>query len=118
LTGGNAAAITTRSIIWGALTLTPLAALEWAAGARPTATPSAIVGTLYLALVITAGGYLVWNWALARVEAARAAPFLTVQPLVGALLAALILGEPVTRFTAIGGALVILGLWMTVTGRR
>jgi drug/metabolite transporter (DMT)-like permease len=28
LTGGNAAAITTRSIIWGALTLTPLAALE------------------------------------------------------------------------------------------
>jgi drug/metabolite transporter (DMT)-like permease len=118
LTGGNAAAITTRSIIWGALTLTPLAALEWAGGGRLSATPSAIVGTLYLALVITAGGYLVWNWALARVEAARAAPFLTIQPLVGALLAALVLGEPVTRFTAIGGALVIAGLWMTVTGRR
>jgi drug/metabolite transporter (DMT)-like permease len=118
LTGGNAAAITTRSIIWGALTLTPLAALEWAGGGRPSVTPSAIVGTLYLALVITAGGYLVWNWALARVEAARAAPFLTIQPLVGALLAALVLDEPVTRFTAIGGGLVILGLWMTVTGRR
>jgi drug/metabolite transporter (DMT)-like permease len=118
LTDSNAAAITARSIVWGAVVMAPLAALEWAAGARPVATPSAIVGTLYLAFVITAGAYLVWNWALARVEAARAAPFLTIQPVVGALLGAVVLGEPVTRFTGIGGALVVLGLWMTVTGRR
>src|SRR2546422_214253 len=98
--------------------LAPLAALEWAAGARPMLTPSAILATLYLALVITAGAYLVWNWALARVEAARAAPFLTVQPVVGAALGAFVLGDPVTPFTAIGGALVVVGLWMTVTGRR
>jgi|SRR5690349_2749877 len=118
LTDSNAAAITARSIVWGAIVMVPLAALEWAAGARPIATPSAILGTLYLAFVITAGAYLVWNWALARVEAARAAPFLTIQPVVGALLGAVVLGEPVTRFTAIGGSLVVAGLWMTVTGRR
>ena len=118
LTDRNATVITARSIVWGAVVMAPLAALEWAAGARASATPSAIVGTLYLALVITAGAYLVWNWALARVEAARAAPFLTVQPVVGALLGAVVLGEPVTRFTAIGGVLVVFGLWMTVTGRR
>src|SRR3989442_1498673 len=87
-------------------------------GARPVVTPSAVAGTLYLALVISAGAYLVWNWALARVEASRAAPFLTVQPVVGALLGAVVLGEAVTRFTALGGVLVVLGLWMTVTGRR
>src|SRR5207247_2225198 len=85
-----------------AIVMAPLAALEWGAGARPSATGSALLGTLYLALMITAGAYLVWNWALARVEAARAAPFLTVQPVVGALLGAIVLGEPVTRFTAIG----------------
>ena len=118
LTDTNAAAITARSIIWGAVVIAPLAGLEWATGGRPTPTPAAIAGTLYLALVITAGAYLVWNWALARVEAARAAPFLTVQPVVGALLGALILGEPVTRFTVLGGAFVVVGLWMTVTGRR
>jgi drug/metabolite transporter (DMT)-like permease len=117
LTDSNAALITARSIVCGAVVMAPLAALEWAAGARPTATLSAILGTLYLAFVITAGAYLVWNWALARVEAARAAPFLTIQPVVGALLGALVLGEPVTGFTAIGGALVVVGLWMTVTGR-
>ena len=118
LTDTNATAITARSIVWGMLVMTPLAALEWAGGARPVVTTSAVAGTLYLALVITAGAYLVWNWALARVEAARAAPFLTVQPVVGALLGAVVLGEPVTRFTALGGGLVVLGLWMTVTGRR
>jgi drug/metabolite transporter (DMT)-like permease len=68
--------------------------------------------------VITAAAYLVWNWALARIEAARAAPFLTIQPVVGAVLGAIVLGEPLTRFTAVGGALVVVGLWMTVTGRR
>src|SRR5436189_277481 len=109
---------TARSIVWGMLVTAPLAALEWAAGARPVVTPSAVAGTLYLALVISAGAYLVWNWALARVEASRAAPFLTVQPVVGALLGAVVLGEAVTRFTALGGVLVVLGLWMTVTGRR
>ena len=118
LTDTNTAAITARSIVWGAVVMAPLAALEWGAGARPSATGSALLGTLYLALVITAGAYLVWNWALARVEAARAAPFLTVQPVVGALLGAVVLGEPVTGFTALGGGLVVLGLWMTVTGRR
>src|SRR2546425_7657651 len=118
LTDANATAVTARSIVWGAVVMAPLAALEWAAGARPQVTPSAVAGTLYLALVITAGGYLMWNWGLARVEAARAAPFLTVQPVIGALLGALVLGEPVTRFTAIGGVLIVLGLWLTVTGRR
>jgi len=118
LTDTNATVITARSIVWGMLVMAPLAALEWAAGARPVVTPSAVAGTLYLALVISAGAYLVWNWALARVEASRAAPFLTVQPVVGALLGAVVLGEAVTRFTALGGVLVVLGLWMTVTGRR
>ncbi len=118
LTGANTAAVTARSILWGALLLVPLAGLEWVTGARPRATPTAVAGILYLGLAITAAGYTVWNWALTRVEASRAAPFLTVQPVVGALLGALVLGEALTRFTVAGGALIVLGLWMTVTGRR
>jgi drug/metabolite transporter (DMT)-like permease len=118
LTNANAAAVTARSIVWGALVMAPLAAAEWLGGARPVLTMSAVATTLYLALVITAGGYFAWNWALARVEASRAAPFLTLQPVVGALLGALVLGERVTGFTVAGGVLVAVGLWMTVTGRR
>src|SRR3989454_1198469 len=103
LTDANATAVTARSIVWGAVVMAPLAALEWAAGARPQVTPSAVAGTLYLALVITAGGYLMWNWARARVEAARAAPFPTVPPAVRGLLGAVVLGEAVSTSTPVRG---------------
>ena len=64
----------------------PLAAIEWLGGARPAPSAGAVAGVLYLGVVITALGYLVWNWALARVSAPRASIFLTVQPIGGAVL--------------------------------
>ncbi len=103
-------AVTTRSLVWGAAALLPVAGAEWASGARPVWTASAVAGTLYLAVVITALGYVAWNWALARVPAPRAAIFLNIQPIVGALLGAALLGEPLTPFTVLGGALVVTGL--------
>ena len=69
----TAGRVTALSVLWGALTMLPLALGEWLAGQRPVWTGAAVAGTLYLALVVTALGYLVWNWALRRVEAARAA---------------------------------------------
>lgn len=102
--------VTTRSLVWGAAALVPFAGLEWVAGARPIWTATAVSGALYLAVVITALGYVVWNWALARVPAPRAAVFLNTQPIVGALLGAVLLGEPITLFTVLGGALVVTGL--------
>ena len=103
-------AVTTASLMWGAAALLPVAGLEWASGARPTWTAGSVIGALYLAIVITALGYVVWNWALARAPAPRAAIFLNVQPIVGALLGMLLLGEPVTIFTIVGGLLVVGGL--------
>jgi drug/metabolite transporter (DMT)-like permease len=103
-------AVTTRSLMWGAVALMPVAGLEWASGARPVWTTASVAGAVYLAVVITALGYVVWNWALARVPAPRAAIFLNVQPIVGALLGIALLGEPVTVFTVLGGGLVVTGL--------
>lgn len=80
--------VTAWSILWGVAALVPLAAAEWIQGRRPAWTWAAVAGTLYLALVITAFGYLAWNWALRRVEAPRAAIFLNVQPAGGALIVA------------------------------
>jgi drug/metabolite transporter (DMT)-like permease len=102
--------VTIRSLGWGAAALMPIAGVEWASGARPVWSGQAVAGTLYLAVVITALGCVVWNWALARVPAPRAAIFLNVQPIVGALLGSLVLGEPFTIFTALGGVLVVTGL--------
>src|SRR5262245_4676821 len=106
--------LTARSIVWGIPAMLPLAVLEWVQGARPVWTGTAVVGTLYLAVVITALGYLIWNWALERVTAARAGVFVNLQPVVGAGLGVALLGEPLTVFTTAGAGLVTLGLVLTV----
>jgi len=111
-------AVTARSIVWGAVVMVPLAVAEWLGGARPLLSPGAVVGALYLAVVITAFGYLLWNWVLARVGAPQVAIFVTVQPIGGAVLGIVLLGEPLTVFTVTGAVLIVLGLWLTVTGRN
>jgi drug/metabolite transporter (DMT)-like permease len=109
--------VTARSIVWGAVVMVPLAGAEWLGGARPRLSPGAVVGALYLAVVITAFGYLLWNWVLARVSAPRVAIFVTVQPIGGAVLGVTLLHEPLTVFTVAGAVLIVLGLSLTVTGR-
>ncbi len=113
------AAVTAWSILWGTAAMLPLAWLEWRAGQVPVWTSGAIVGTLYLGIVITALGYAVWNWCLDRLGASRVAIFVNVQPLAGALLGVWWLREPLTGFTVAGGLLILAGLHLTVkAGRR
>ena len=83
----------------------------------PVGSATGIAGALYLGIVMTGLGYLVWNWALERVTAARAAVFLNVQPLVGVLLGVAWLGDPATVFTVGGGVVILTGLWLALTGR-
>lgn len=110
--------VTAWSLVWGAVTMLPLAVLERVSGAVPRLTPAAVAGMLYLAVVITALGYLAWNYALERVPASRAAIFLNLQPLVGALLGIWVLGEPLTSYTLSGGVLILVGLTLTVKGQE
>jgi drug/metabolite transporter (DMT)-like permease len=108
--------VTAWSIAWGVPALVPLAAAEWTSGAPRSMTAAApLAGVLYLGLVITGGGYLAWNWALERVPAARAAIFLNIQPIAGAVLGVMVLGEPLGPFTVAGGLLVVTGLAVAVT---
>lgn len=110
--------VTAWSIVWGLVAMLPFGALEWLDGHRPVWTPVAIWGTVYLAIAVTALGYLVWNYALERVEAPRLALFVNVQPVVGALLGVWWLREPLTVFTVIGGLLVLLGLHLAMRAGR
>ncbi len=111
------ARVTTWSFVWGLVTTAPLAVLEWQVRQWSPWTATSVAAVLYLGVVITGLGYLVWNWALERVSAARAAIYLNVQPVVGALLGVAWLGEPLSIFTVAGGALVILGLSVALTSR-
>jgi drug/metabolite transporter (DMT)-like permease len=105
--------VTLRSIVWGAISMGPVVALEWAAGVRPSFGLANTAATLYLAVILTALAYLAWNWALARMPAPRAAIFINVQPVVGVALGVGLLGEPATLYTFAGAALVLAGLAVT-----
>lgn len=118
LTRHPVARVTAHSVVWGAVSIAPLAAHEWHAGPPPAWTATAVVGTLYLGVVITALGYAVWNWCLERVGAARVAAFVNVQPLAGALLGVWWLHDPLTPFLVGGGLLIVAGLHLTVKPGR
>jgi drug/metabolite transporter (DMT)-like permease len=110
--------VTAYSVVWGAAAMVPVAVLEWATAPPSTWTPRAAIGAVYLGVVMTALGYAVWNWCLERVETPRVAIFLNIQPLGGALLGVLWLGEQITAFTVAGGLLILAGLHLTVKARR
>jgi drug/metabolite transporter (DMT)-like permease len=51
--------------------------------------------------------FLLWNWGVARVPAGRAAPFLNLEPVVGAALGVGILGDALAAGTVAGGVLIL-----------
>ncbi len=84
-------------------------------GLSPSSWRSAGAGAwlaiVYLAAVGSFLGALIWNIALRRVDPARQANSIFLQPLVGVALGAGFLGDELTRWTAAGGALVLAGMW-------
>ena len=73
-----------------------------------------IWSAVYLGVVPTILGYLCWNFALSRAPASKVSSFLYVQPLVASAIAWLWLGQVPGTLTAIGGALAIGGVVLTV----
>jgi len=114
----RAVPVTAWSILWGLVVMAPFTVAEWVAGERPEWTQTVIIGTLYLGLVITALGYLIWNWALERVEAPRLAIFVNIQPLAGVLLGVVALREALTIYTVAGGVLILVGVHTTLLAKR
>lgn len=85
---------------------------DW--GATLHALPShAMLAVAYYALVPTVGGFWLWYTGAARVTGAEAAIFTAVAPVSGVVLAALVLGEPLTSARIAGLALVVAAVFVT-----
>jgi drug/metabolite transporter (DMT)-like permease len=81
-------------------------------------TPTQWLAALYLAAGGGALAFLLWVYALQYASPTRVANTMTVNPIVAGLLAALLLGEPVT-WPLIGGLLAVgTGLWIATTERK
>lgn len=112
--------------VWGNLCASiALFALSFAFEGGPgvlvlLAPPSwSVVGLIFfLAYPATLFGFAAWSWLLSRHSAATVAPFTLLVPVAGISSGMLILGEPISPIDVAGGALVFLGLLLTVIKLR
>jgi drug/metabolite transporter (DMT)-like permease len=67
----------------------------------------------YLVVAASVASYLLYYWVLARVDASRVAIWSNLQPVLTALLAWVIQGEPLAPTFVAGGAMVLAGVLLT-----
>ncbi|MBE3590368.1 MAG: DMT family transporter [Firmicutes bacterium] len=109
----GALAVTSAASAWAFLFALPAALVE--ARARHFALPqepAVWAGVLYIGLVSTALAFYLWNRGFERLDANTGALFFFLQPLCGALLGHVFLGEALGWRLVVGGALIFLGAWL------
>lgn len=74
-----------------------------------------VAGILYLGIISTAVAMFLWNYSFAVLPAATASLTFFAQPVVGAVLGALILGEKITPLFIVGGVMIGIGLVIAST---
>lgn len=108
----DAVSTTLYGIALGTLILLPLAIAERGMAALATAPIEAIASIGYLAVFGTAAAFVLLNLGVARVGAARASAFALLVPVVGVLTSVAFLGEELRPLMMVGGAAVLVGLWL------
>lgn len=95
----------------GGLPLTiPASIVELKTSGIGLPTPWIVLGILYLGVISTGLAMYLWNLAFARLEAGVASLTFFAQPVVGAGLGAIFLGEELTPLFILGGVLIGMGL--------
>jgi len=103
--------------VFGLLLALVPAGLEMAWGGLIGITQSALLGVVYYALVPTFLGFLLWYGGAARTTTGEAALFTAILPISALVLAALILGEPITVRQGAGCLFVIVAIVIGVKRR-
>ncbi|MEH7085432.1 DMT family transporter [Neobacillus drentensis] len=111
--------VTTYSILVALIVLTPfvlprLQAINFSQLTHPTIWG----GVLYLGIISTACGFLLWNRGLQMLNASSGGIFFFFQPVVGTLLGWLILGEKIGVTFWIGSALIFIGVLFVIIEKK
>lgn len=104
--------MTSYTFLFGTIFLFPIAFLESKFNFVGNVTYLGISSVLYLSLLCSVFAYICWNRSMKCEKASNVAMFLYFVPVVTAIMAWFLLGEVITIFTIIGGALVILGVYL------
>ena len=104
--------MTSFTFLFGTIFLFPIAFLESKFNFVGNITYLGISSVLYLSLLCSVFAYICWNRSMKCEKASNVAMFLYFVPVVTAIMAWFLLGEVITIFTIIGGALVIIGVYL------
>ncbi|MBV2183352.1 MAG: DMT family transporter [Rhizobium sp.] len=101
----------------GLVAILPLAGFEMA-GASYQITAQAIWTAVYLGVLVTAVGLLLWLYILRAVPARVAASVQYLQPVFGIAAAAFLFGDPLGPVFIVGVAVILVGLALAVSNKR
>ncbi len=101
------------TFVIGSVALLPLAAWEWPHFNLAALGPADYAAFAYVVVLPSLLSYALFNAAVARIGAGPASQASTLLPLFGALLAALLLHEPLHRYHLAGMALILAGIVVT-----
>jgi drug/metabolite transporter (DMT)-like permease len=111
------AIVTTAAIMGiGAVMLAPIAAYELRATGWPPLSMEAWAGLAYLGAGASGFAYVMYNDALRHMDASQAGAYTNLIPVVGVITGVLVLDEPLTARALLGGAVVMLGVWVAGRG--
>jgi drug/metabolite transporter (DMT)-like permease len=114
---GKPLMVTAYTTLWGMLFLLPLSLTsDW--GALSSLTLSQWWSILYLALICSAGGYLLWNYALSKTEAVKASVWLYLEPVAAFIGSFALFGLVPTFLTMLGGAAILIGALLTSLSKQ
>ncbi|CCO09369.1 DMT family transporter [Desulforamulus hydrothermalis] len=96
----------------GAVMLTLAAVTQWQDNPFGRMTIVSVAGLTYLAVIASALSFVLWFAGINRVGAGKAAIFQNLVPLSGAVFSVLLLGEQWQLFHAVGGGLILGGVYL------
>jgi drug/metabolite transporter (DMT)-like permease len=109
----DAVVVTAIIAALGALMLLPVAIAETAIEGLPTLSGLDWLAILYLGAIASGAAYMLYNYALRHMDASQAGVYTNLIPIVGVITGVIVLGEELTVRAFIGGAIVMLGVWIT-----
>lgn len=111
--------VTTYSILVALIVLTPFVLPRlYAINILQLTHPTIWGGVLYLGIISTACGFLLWNRGLQMLNASSGGLFFFFQPVVGTLLGWLILGENIGVTFWIGAILILIGVLFVIIEKK
>ncbi len=82
----------------------------------PTLTSKGWMAILVLGIFGSGFAYIAWYDALQEIPASQLGVFINIEPLITIVLAAMMINEPITAVSLLGGAIIILGVWLVNRG--